>query len=79
MAFFWLTLYLLVQRRYSVAGRLLRCIGFALVVFFPTSFDPQVSYRTHAIGAGIGIVLGIGYFIIKKKKIREAEVLEIEE
>jgi membrane associated rhomboid family serine protease len=79
MAFFWLSLYLLIQRRYSVAGRLLRCIGFALVVFFPTSFDPQVSYRTHAIGAVVGILLGIGYFLSHKKMIREAEVMEIEE
>lgn len=79
MAFFWLSLYLLVQRRYSIAGRLLRCIGFALVVFFPTSFDPQVSYRTHAIGAAVGAVLGILFFIAKKKAFREAEVVELEE
>ena len=79
MAFFWLSLYLLVQRRYSIAGRLLRSVGFALAVFFPTSYDPQVSYRTHAIGAGIGMILGIGYFLMRKDRLREAEVLELEE
>jgi membrane associated rhomboid family serine protease len=79
MAFFWLTLYFLVQRQYSIAGRLLRCVGFAVVVFFPTSFDPDVSYRTHAIGAGIGIMLGILYFLVNKKMLREAEVIELEE
>jgi rhomboid protease GluP len=79
MAFFWLTLYLLVQRRYSIGGRLLRSVGFALAVFFPTSYDPHVSYRTHAIGAGIGMILGIGYFLIRKDRLREAEVLELEE
>lgn len=79
MAFFWLTLYLLIQRRYSIAGRLLRSVGFALVVFFPTSFDPEVSYRTHAIGAAMGIFLGILYFLVNKEKIRSGEVLEEEE
>jgi hypothetical protein len=38
-----------------------------------------VSYRTHAIGAGIGIMLGILYFLVNKKMLREAEVIELEE
>jgi rhomboid protease GluP len=79
MAGFWLTLYVLIERRYSLANRLMRCIGFFLIVFVPSAFDPSVSYRAHAIGFVCGILSAILYFIKNKKRIRQFESFETEE
>lgn len=81
MAGFWVTLYFGIDRRYSAAGRLLRCAGFSLAVFAPTSYDPNVAYRTHAIGFGLGILFGTIYFLFRRHDFRRAErwLQEIEE
>jgi rhomboid protease GluP len=76
MAGFWLTIYVLVERRHSRGKRLLQAIGFAVLVFFPTSFHEQISYRTHAIGFGLGLVQAMAFFQLYKSKIRSAEVVE---
>jgi membrane associated rhomboid family serine protease len=78
MAGFWLTLYLFVERRFSPAKRLLRSIGFSLIVLMPTVFEPTVSYRTHALGFGIGVLLGLTYFHYKKEGLRRAERVELD-
>lgn len=69
----WLTLYVLVERRLSIWQRLLRVIGFSLVVLVPTSLRPEVSYRAHAIGLFIGICLGLAYFLARRDTIRSGE------
>ncbi len=78
MAGFWLTLYLFVERRFSATKRLLRSIGFSLIVLMPTALEPTVSYRTHLFGFGIGMVLGVGYFYFNKARLRRAERVEVE-
>jgi membrane associated rhomboid family serine protease len=78
MAGFWLTLYLFVERRFTPAKRLLRAIGFGLIVLMPTVVEPAVSYRTHALGFGVGVVLGLTYFYVKKEQLRAAERVERE-
>jgi rhomboid protease GluP len=78
LAGFWLTMYLFIERRYSFGARLLRCIGFALVMLFPTAFEPAVSYRTHAIGFAAGIVAANVYFRKYRMRFREAEVYQLE-
>lgn len=80
MAGFWLTLFVSVERRYSIGKRLLRSVGFALVMLVSSTFDPSVSYRTHYIGFAAGVILGICYFIAAKEKLRAAEVIaEVED
>jgi rhomboid protease GluP len=74
---FWLTLYPLIQRQYSVVNRVIRAIGIALVIFAPSTFVPTTSYITHAIGFALGIGLGIFYFIKNKKEIRSHETYRI--
>ena len=78
MAGFWLTLFVSTERRYSVPKRLLRALGFALVLLISSTFDPSVSHRTHAIGFVTGIISGLIYFFKSKEKIRAAEVIEFE-
>lgn len=70
---FWLTMYLFIQRQYPWSRRLIRVLGMALMVFFPTSFEATTSYRTHFIGFMVGIVIGLIYFTFNKKNIRSYE------
>jgi membrane associated rhomboid family serine protease len=79
MAACWLTLFVLIERRFSIPKRLLRSIGFALVMLLSSTFDPAISYRTHAIGFVTGILLGVIYFRIVRVKIRAAELILTEE
>ena len=78
MAAFWLTLYLLVERRLSLGKRLIRAVGFGLIVLAPTAIEPQVSYRTHALGFAAGILLALAYFSKKKEMLRAHERVEWE-
>jgi len=73
LAGFWVALYYGIDRRYSRAGRWLRCFGFSLAVFAPTSYEPGVAYRTHAIGFALGVVFGRAYFLSRREFFRAAE------
>src|SRR5690606_13279538 len=73
----WLTLYFLIDRRRSWAHRALRSIGVGLLLFVPAeAFDPSISYRSHLIGLISGIIWAFCFFLLKKKQIRSAEVVE---
>lgn len=74
----WLTLYLLIQRQYSYTSRILRVVGVSLMMFFPTTFVPTTSYRTHAIGFIAGVAIAVIYFVINKKWIRSFEVWQVD-
>ncbi|MEQ1876245.1 MAG: rhomboid family intramembrane serine protease [Bdellovibrionia bacterium] len=69
----WLALYLLTERRLTVGSRLMRSVGFALAVLMPSTFEQNVSYRTHAIGFVVGVVYGLAYFFLHRKEIRKHE------
>ena len=73
MAAFWLTLYLFIERRFTPAKRLLRAAGFGVIVLMPSVIEPEVSYRTHAIGFVVGVALGLVYFHLSKARLRSAE------
>jgi len=79
MAGFWLSMYLLVERSVSPGKRVLRAICLALLVLLPSTFQANVSYRTHAIGLVLGIVSALVYFQCNRESIRAAEVVELEE
>lgn len=79
MAGFWLTAYMLVERSLPMKKRVLRSLSVALILLLPSTLQPEVSYRTHAIGLGLGIIAAAVYFRRRKEWIRSAEVLEIEE
>lgn len=76
MGGFWLTLYLLVERRLPPGKRMVRAMGFSVLVFLPTVFEREVSYRTHAIGFGLGVAFGLAYFAARKPALRAAERAE---
>jgi membrane associated rhomboid family serine protease len=58
MAALWLLLFLRHADYLSGTHRLMRALAFSLVVLVPTQFEPQVSYRTHAIGFALGLFFG---------------------
>jgi membrane associated rhomboid family serine protease len=59
MVSLWLVLYIQHDTDHSVPVRIMRSVGFALAMMFPTTFDPHVSYLAHATGFGMGLVVGI--------------------
>ena len=73
IAAFWLTQFVFIERRFSILQRLLRSIGFALIMLLSSTFDPAISYRTHAIGFTAGVLFAFLYFALNRKRIREAE------
>lgn len=73
MTAFWLVLYLLIERGTELRKRLVRAVGFALITLLPASYEPEVSYRTHAIGFGVGLVSGLLYFWRRKEVLRRTE------
>ena len=79
MGGFWLTAYILVERSLPLKKRVLRSLGVALILFLPSAVQPEISYRAHAIGLLLGIVAAAIFFQRYKRRIRAAEVLEIEE
>ena len=79
MAGFWLSMYLMVERSLGIGKRSIRAVGVALIVLFPSTFQENVSYRTHAIGFGLGVVSAFAYFQRNRHSIRAAEVIEVED
>lgn len=77
LAGFWLSLFVFIERKRTLAQRLLRACGVALVILFPTSFQPQTSYRAHFFGFAVGVFFAILFFLSNKKKIRSYEVQEM--
>jgi len=63
----WLSLYYRAERHLTRGRRLLRILGFGLVMFVPSQFSPTVSYRTHAIGLALGLAAGAIYGLFWKE------------
>lgn len=77
MGGFWLTLYLLIDRRRSVTQRLLRVGGAALGLYMPAeAFDPSISYFSHLWGFILGFVFAVIYFALNRPRFLLAEVHE---
>ena len=75
MAGFWLMSYIFIQRSKTVGRRLIRAVGVTLGTLFPTTFEPEVSYRTHAIGFVVGMIFGCIWFYFNRERVRGFEIL----
>lgn len=58
MAGLWAALYIKNDFRYAVGKRILRAAGFIVVLFFPLSWEQNVSDRVHILGGLAGLVAG---------------------
>ena len=59
MVSLWLVLYVRHDVQRPVTVRIVRGLAFSLVVMFPSTFRPEVSYLAHGIGFALGIVMGL--------------------
>ncbi len=57
MVAMWLVLYVYFDRNAWWVKRVARAVGFSLLVMFPQTYDPKVSYLAHISGFAIGLVL----------------------
>jgi rhomboid protease GluP len=73
MASFWLTSYMLIERRHKILSRFIYATGITLIFLFPQVFQPEVSYLAHGLGFIVGIPFAILYFAFNFKRIRSAE------
>jgi membrane associated rhomboid family serine protease len=76
MAAFWLTMYICIERRYSLGRRFIRAGGLVLIALIPTGYSPGISYRTHTIGFGVGVIAALVYFFFNRDRFRRAELIE---
>lgn len=73
MAGMWLVYFAKHSSYLPMAQRVMRVLAFSLMVLFPTSFEPQVSYRSHAIGFVLGVFLAwLSLPWLKPKPLTEA-------
>ena len=74
----WLILYFLLDRKRSLYQRALRSIGVSILLFVPAeSFDPSISYLSHAVGFFSGVCSGAVYYFVRRRTFLAAEVKEI--
>lgn len=72
MAGMWLSYYLRFENLHNKMVRLMRVLAFVLVVLMPSIIRPQVSYRAHAIGFGVGVIMAVfSFFMVKKNLLRK--------
>lgn len=58
MAGMWCALYVKNDDRFTVNKRILRAMGFVLVLFFPLSLEQNVADRVHILGGLLGLAFG---------------------
>ncbi len=74
MAAFWLVLYLFIERRLTLVRRLINSIALGLIFFFPHALEQRVSYLSHGLGFGLGILMGGFFFAFNRSSIRAHEI-----
>lgn len=78
MASFWLTNYILIEKRQKLWIRFVHAIAVSLIFLFPEVFEVRTSYLAHGMGFLFGVPFGIVYYLIMRKKIRaQDEWIEI--
>lgn len=72
----WLVLAYLIDRRELRLKRTIKGIGVALILFFPTVYNHQVSYSAHFVGFLFGVLSGVIFYLTFQKKFLNAEIIE---
>ncbi len=79
MAGMWLVYFAKHSSYLQLSQRIMRAIAFILVVLVPTQIEPEVSYRTHAIGFGLGVFIAwMSLPWLAPKPLSTAEILRAE-
>lgn len=72
----WFTLYYLIDHRKNPKARFANILFLTLMLFVPETYKPQVSYLSHFIGFGFGVISAYTYYYINQAAFRRAEVIE---
>ena len=75
----WMTLYLLIDRRFPWRRRIANVLFIGLFLLVPEKYNPQVSYRSHVVGLFVGILCGFFIYQWRKKEFIASEKYVIEE
>lgn len=73
---FWLSLFIRIQKNFTLPGRLLRAGAIFLVMLIPTTYSPSTSYFAHYFGFGLGALAGILYYSLSPQKPTRDEIEE---
>ena len=73
----WITLSFFIDLRETLTRRIIKSTGIALILFFPQTLKPEVSYLSHFLGSVFGVLSGTAYYFLNRKKIRSADVYRI--
>jgi rhomboid protease GluP len=76
MGALWMTLAFFIDRRETLLQRWLKVSGVSLVLFFPTTFLPEISYLSHFLGYILGVFTGIVVYILFKNRFKKAEIIQ---
>lgn len=71
---FWLVLYFGIQRHETIIRRIMKVSIVGMFILIPSEFSPQVSYYAHGVGFVLGMLFGLIYFLINRKKFFASEV-----
>ncbi len=76
MASFWMTNYVMIERKMKLNKRLIIATGISLALFCPDlmNLDEKVSYLSHALGFILGIPTALLWFYTHKTLVRSEEV-----
>lgn len=77
MGAFWLTLFIILDRRKSLRRRIAVSLFLTVVLFIPESFRPEISYLSHFVGYLLGIICAVILYYFRRNKFEMAEVREI--
>jgi rhomboid protease GluP len=72
----WVILAWLIDRRESHSKRILKAVIVTMILFVSDSFKPEVGYLGHSLGYLLGILNGIIFYYIFKRRIEAEIVLE---
>ncbi len=76
MASFWMTSYVLIERKMKFHRRLIVATGISLALFCPDlmHLEEKVSYLSHALGFALGIPTALLWFRFHRDEIRAQEI-----
>ncbi len=76
MVAMWLVVYMNFETHYPFRTRLMRAVGFTLVVMIPTTYQKNVSYLAHGMGFGLGILFGVVLILFMTPQNHQSDQVE---
>jgi rhomboid protease GluP len=72
----WVTLFLLIDRRYELKRRFATALFLCVVLLAPETYKPEISYMSHLLGFLMGIPCALLIYYLRRDQYFAAEVRE---